>query len=74
MANFLGGFRQLKNVLQIPLTGWFHPGRGAQDVGAFVLMFGLVMVVTSSASMPMMAMSATLTILLTVSGVRLLDA
>lgn len=38
MANFLGGFRQLKNVLQIPLTGWFRPGRGAQDVGncAFV--------------------------------------
>lgn len=35
MANFLGGFRQLKNVLQIPLTGWFRPGRGAQDVGNY---------------------------------------
>ena len=35
MANFLGGFRQLKNVLQIPLTGWFHPGRGAQGVGNY---------------------------------------
>ena len=33
MANFLGGFRQLKNVLQIPLTGWFRPGLGALGVG-----------------------------------------
>lgn len=35
MANFLGGFKQLINVLQIPLTGWFHPGNGLQDFGSY---------------------------------------
>lgn len=35
MANFLGGFKQLKNVLQIPLTGWFRHGYGLQYFGDF---------------------------------------
>lgn len=35
MANFLGGFKQLGNVLQIPLTGWFHPGCGLLGFGGY---------------------------------------
>lgn len=35
MADFLGGFNELRDILQIPLTGWFHPDRGLQRFGSY---------------------------------------
>lgn len=35
MADFLGGFKQLKEILQIPLNGWFRAGDGLQVAGRF---------------------------------------
>lgn len=35
MATFLGWFKELKNVLQIPLNGWFHPVVGRQGFGYY---------------------------------------
>lgn len=35
MADFLGWFKNLRDILQIPLTGWFLPDRGVQYVGDY---------------------------------------
>ncbi len=35
MSEFLGGFKNLKNILQIPLTGWFYPDYGPQSFGRY---------------------------------------
>lgn len=31
MADFLGGFKQLRDILQIPLAGFFHPRDGLNE-------------------------------------------